>query len=94
MIGEAEFSNLFQLAGTQKQRVDFQLGVFCSYDITKDLVECPKCDKGDGVRIQVYGLPGDIEKALQDDGKHFYNAFWVVTRCQPTKICLRCKAEF
>lgn len=94
IVGESQSSNLFHFAGNQKQRVDIQLGVFCSYDSTKDLVECPKCHKSDGIRTQVYGLPGDMEKALQDDGKHHYNGYCVITRCQPTKICLRCRTEF
>ena len=61
----------------------------CPYDSLMKDKTCPICRKSNKVIPIVYGLPiGKLDK------KNFYYAGCVITSCDPTWYCKRCKKKF
>lgn len=89
--GESENTNGFVVSSGTHLMQDFTLAVFCPYDQTKDLTDCPKCKMKDKVLLIRYGMP---VYPFKPEPGYYYNGYCVVERCHPTKRCMRCEYEF
>lgn len=81
----------FRISADKSPAHSFYLTVFCPFDLTRSLTECPKCHQSDRLKEIRNGLPS---LPLLDTARYFYTFNCSPPLCHPTKICLRCNNEF